>query len=404
MRYFGSILITLILFTASVALASEKKGCAEIKAILAGNLSSETRKVTEVLSASLGCITDKKPQQRISAKLNFAPNVNNRLQPLDPREIVKKLFPSTVIIFVHDKDNQPLAQGSGFVIDDELIATNFHVIEGAAGGYVKFVGDDRKHEIGGVTGYDQKIDIAVLRVRGINAGKVTFQSKHEIGQRVYAIGNPLGLEGTFSAGIVSGLRTEEKVRYVQITAPISPGSSGGPVVDDQANVIGIATAGFDEGQNLNFAVPSEYLRSIAANVEKITPLASIKSEAPKKSKRVSGDLKEAVKIGGFNALLNGDEIWKYRADGHLHEYIDVFSFSIRNLTNNSIENIHFILIIRDKAGNPIDLIPGKYSKIIPAKLARRARVPVAGEVAFMSSASFGKFNIEARVLDFSFAN
>src|SRR5262249_7827334 len=79
-------------------------------------------------------------------------------------------------------------------------------------------------------------------------------SKHNVGERVFAVGNPRGLEGTFSEGIISGFRDVGNVRYIQITAPISPGSSGGSFLDDKGEVIGVATATIQGGQNLNLAI------------------------------------------------------------------------------------------------------------------------------------------------------
>jgi len=77
-----------------------------------------------------------------------------------------------------------------------------------------------------------------------------------IGRDVFVIGNPYGLEGTFSTGVISGLREIEGVRYIQISAPVSPGNSGGPVILRDGTVIGIAAMGLKAGQNLNFAIAS----------------------------------------------------------------------------------------------------------------------------------------------------
>lgn len=92
----------------------------------------------------------------------------------------------------------------------------------------------------------------------------------EIGDTVYEVGNPEGLEGTFSQGIISGLRGTD---YIQITAPISPGSSGGPVINQYGEVIGIATSFNKEGQNLNFAIPVAKLALLLRNLSTVTPLA-----------------------------------------------------------------------------------------------------------------------------------
>jgi len=96
-----------------------------------------------------------------------------------------------------------------------------------------------------------------------------------VGDSVYVIGNPLGLEGTFSEGIVSGVRATGTDSLIQMTAPISPGSSGGPVMDAAGEVIGVAVATFKEGQNINLAVPVAYLeRMLDAHPAALTPLQS----------------------------------------------------------------------------------------------------------------------------------
>jgi len=81
-------------------------------------------------------------------------------------------------------------------------------------------------------------------------------SQDLIGRDVFVIGNPYGLEGTFSTGVISGLREIDGVRYIQISAPVSPGNSGGPVILSDGSVIGIAAMGLKMGQNLNFAIAS----------------------------------------------------------------------------------------------------------------------------------------------------
>ncbi len=99
-------------------------------------------------------------------------------------------------------------------------------------------------------------------------------SQIEVGQEIFALGNPRGLEGTISPGIISGMnfREVDGENLIQITAPISGGSSGGPVVNQKGEVIGVASASFRERQNLNFAVPSSYLAILLANSKNVTPL------------------------------------------------------------------------------------------------------------------------------------
>ena len=104
-----------------------------------------------------------------------------------------------------------------------------------------------------------------------------------MGERVYAVGNPQGLEGTFSRGIVSGIRNVGDDKILQVTAPISPGSSGGPILNDRGEVIGVSVATFKGGQDLNFAIPSSYLATLLAKAGPAKPLAQAKAAEGRRS-------------------------------------------------------------------------------------------------------------------------
>jgi hypothetical protein len=167
--------------------------------------------------------------------------------------------------------------GSGFFIADGIIATNAHVIEGAASGTAKFIGSEQKFSIEGTVALSRRTDLALLKVASsapvLNLGP---DSKPAVGDKVYVVGSPLGLEGTFSEGIISGIRSIQSDSILQMTAPISPGSSGGPVMNDSGTVIGVAEATFKDGQNLNLAVPVAYLSEMRAATSQhliVTPLA-----------------------------------------------------------------------------------------------------------------------------------
>jgi len=104
---------------------------------------------------------------------------------------------------------------------------------------------------------DEGRDLAVLRIEGTRApplGLATTDGAVAIGDEIYVAGNPRGLEGSFSKGNVAAIRESGGVRVLQITAPISRGSSGGPVLNDQGEVVGIVTLYLRDAQNLNFAV------------------------------------------------------------------------------------------------------------------------------------------------------
>ena len=190
--------------------------------------------------------------------------------PQTPQQIAKSTLASTVLIVMEDQNGQPLNIGSGFFVARDIIATNLHVVEGVFKGYVKRVGIDRMYRIEGIVAIDSRQDLAIIRVSNVDAPVLRLgkSDKVQIGESVYVAGNPIGfLEGTFSNGIVSGVREfQVDSKRIQITAPISIGSSGGPVLNNKGEVIGVAVSIITAGQNLNFAIPSNYLSELLNKV------------------------------------------------------------------------------------------------------------------------------------------
>src|SRR4051812_42904860 len=123
-------------------------------------------------------------------------------------EIAKKAFASTVLIVIEDDQGQPVSLGSGFVLRDHAIVTNMHVIAGASKGYAKEIDSKTKHPLEGILHADNAHDLAVLAVPSLSAPALPIgdSSKLAAGDKIYAVGNPRGLEGTFSEGIVSSIR------------------------------------------------------------------------------------------------------------------------------------------------------------------------------------------------------
>ncbi len=186
--------------------------------------------------------------------------------PQTPQKIAETALASTVLIVMEDSNGQPLGSGSGFFVGDGMIATNLHVVKKGFGGYVKQVGVNTKFPITKVIATDPQQDLAILRVSNFKGPSLSLGDSDsvKVGDPVYAVGNPAGfLEGTFTEGNVSGMR-EFRIgsKRIQISAPISEGSSGGPVLNNKAEVIGVAVSTLRRGQNLNFAVPSNYLSEL----------------------------------------------------------------------------------------------------------------------------------------------
>ena len=190
-------------------------------------------------------------------------------------QIAEKALAATVYLEMQDSNGVPLGFGSGFFVRDNLIATNYHVIEGAARGRAKLVGQFSTYTIEGVTATDKTNDLALLKVTvsGIKPLPLGNSSDVKIGETVYVAGNPKGLEGTFSDGIISSRRDQYTKERLQMTAPISPGSSGGPVLNSKGEVIGVSFMTLVGGQNLNFAIPSRYLTELLTESKPAKPLA-----------------------------------------------------------------------------------------------------------------------------------
>lgn len=183
---------------------------------------------------------------------------------LSPAEILAREGPSVVVIERLDKDGTATGQASGVIIrPDGIVVTNFHVLKGACDLRVKTAEGDR-FPVAGVVAMQERSDIALLRVSGkkLPAATMGDSSALRAGARVVAIGNPLGLQNSLSEGLISGIRRIGSDDFLQITAPISSGSSGGGLYDTKGRLVGITTFTLKESQNLNFAIP----------VASITPL------------------------------------------------------------------------------------------------------------------------------------
>ncbi len=175
-------------------------------------------------------------------------------------ELVKRIKPSAVAIETFDSKDNTVARGSGFFIAPDRVITNRHVIERSSRVEIHLL-DGKKFPVRGVLAIDGEGDLALLLVDVPPALAVPLPIVRAVpqeGESIVVIGNPFGLEGSVSNGIVSAVREISGYgKIIQITASISPGSSGSPVVNMAGQVIGVATLQAAEGQNLNFAVPAE---------------------------------------------------------------------------------------------------------------------------------------------------
>ncbi|MCL6481490.1 MAG: trypsin-like peptidase domain-containing protein [Firmicutes bacterium] len=176
-------------------------------------------------------------------------------------QVFAKVSPSVVVVLGRDMQGQPVAQGSGVVIAPERVITNCHVLEEALSLEVR----SGEHNLAAARSRsDPARDLCLLHVPGLTAPAVTRGSVRElrVGQRVYAVGAPAGLELTISEGIVSSLRRLESDVLIQTTAPISRGSSGGGLFNADGQLVGITAFQFGQGQSLNFALPADWIADL----------------------------------------------------------------------------------------------------------------------------------------------
>ena len=204
---------------------------------------------------------------------------------LSAEEIYTLLAQSTVEIKA--ADGSMISTGTGMFIDNQgTIVTNYHVVEGCSQ-IIATTYDGRNVTITSIKGYDENLDIAVLATNEQNSTPIQMrETAVQTGEKVYTLGSSLGLTGTFSEGIVSSaVREVNGQEYIQISAPISHGNSGGPLVDEFGKVVGITSAGFEEGQNLNLAIPISKINDVSCNSSlsvkefylQTSPLACIRS-------------------------------------------------------------------------------------------------------------------------------
>jgi len=212
----------------------------------------------------------------------------------DIPSIAREALKSVVIVETKDGLGKPLLQGSGFIVSsDGKVVTNYHVIQGATSGEIRFA-DGASYSVEGLVACNPERDLAVLKIK-TTSNEFRFLSlgdsdRVEVGEQVVAVGSPLGLEATVSPGFISGVREVNGLKLLQTTAPISPGNSGGALINLAGEVVGVPTLSLAKvqhsatlSQNLNFAMPSNYVRELVGTATKeITSLtAAIVHNEPK---------------------------------------------------------------------------------------------------------------------------
>jgi S1-C subfamily serine protease len=220
--------------------------------------------IAELISKPKRTVSLKKYPVEALKDMKLAGIAKKDARLLSISDIASRSSEAIVSIKTKDQQGNVIGMGSGFVISaDGVIATNFHVLESAYHAEVK-IGEKVFKEVDFIKGVPE-FDIALIKIdaQGLNVLPIGDSDNLVNGQSIVVLGNPWGLERTVTNGLVSAVRSQGNIKLIQMSAPVSPGSSGGPVLNESGEVIGITTiASFLFAQNLNFAVPINYLEKL----------------------------------------------------------------------------------------------------------------------------------------------
>lgn len=233
-----------------------------------------------------------------AARRKLEAQSEKQLLALSGEEVFERCSPAVVQIITRDANYKEMALGSGFFVNsDGTFVTNWHVMKGASFATIR-ASSGTTFFVDSTLAWDVTADLAVLSVKASGVPHLELAGADQtakVGTRVYAIGYPRGLKNILSNGLVGGFfETKDHVVMLQTNAAISPGSSGGPLIDEQGRVVGVTTASVVGGQNLNLAVPVSSLRQL---------LSQAKDAKPKRLASSGGTALEAA------ASTELDEVW-----------------------------------------------------------------------------------------------
>jgi len=237
-------------------------------------------------------------------------------QPI--KELAREARASVVSLKIFGNSGQEIAGGTGFVVGDGLVVTNHHVAESARR-IEAVLSSEETVEARAVVAQDEENDLALLSFPDLDAPALRLASNAAVepGDPVVVVGNPFGLTGSVSDGIVSAVRPSglgedsdhfQRMALIQVTAPISPGSSGSPVIGVDGAVVGVAVGGYVHGQNLNFAIP-------AATVARLMASADLENEVRTLGSRPGAGTLYVLRNLGISAVLLGAiayALWRLR--------------------------------------------------------------------------------------------
>lgn len=229
------------------------------------------------IAESFDCTVDWIAESR-TVKISTNGGFTSEKTTLSASEIAERVAPSVFYIEVYDERSKALGSGSGFFISSDGVAvTNYHVIEDTRSAQITTVNGD-KFNVVSVIAFDEELDVAIIRVgmtstegktvSGFSSVDMGDSDTIKAGQTVYALGSPAGLQNVISNGIISNPKQMvDGDTFIQITAAISHGSSGGVLVDEYGEVLGITSAGITDAENIGFAIPINIIKMFDMDAE-----------------------------------------------------------------------------------------------------------------------------------------
>ena len=302
-------------------------------AALTATVNGTTRTLAQkLISAKVFTLADYEANYRADAIAQLGERTTVNLVELTAEEVFAKCSPAVFFVMAYDSQGDAIWSGSGFFIDSTGTAvTNYHVVDGAYALKITTSDTQEVYNVLGVCDYNEDEDWAILKINGTGFPYLNLAGSETVvgGATVYAIGSPLRLQNTISQGLISNpaLDIGGAVTYIQTSAPISHGSSGGALLNTYGEVIGITSAGLDEGQNLNLAIPVSYL----AGCKKTDPISLPKllvqsSEGISSTSTTSAVNRQAMAY----ALLRDWIIANYNSsigENNAQEYLEVLGSS-----------------------------------------------------------------------------
>ncbi len=225
-------------------------------------------------------------------------------QTQDLTELIDKCSPAIFKITTYDAAGKDLAVGTGFFISSNGTAlSNYHVFQGAAKAKIK-TNDNKTYLVENVLAWSKESDMLKFSIKNELNEVFPFLKMNAVspkpGEKIFIIGNPLGLEKSVADGIVASVRQDDKMgETIQITAPISHGNSGSPLMNMNGEALGIVTYFLENGQNLNFAVSIK-------NLNILDPVNALKFPAEDGSEQSTVSSNNGSDSGS-NSIINYDD-------------------------------------------------------------------------------------------------